>query len=249
VKNLQSVIIITGHYGVGKTTVATKLALALSAQGNGKEVGLCPTTRSELSRQAKESGVKVAIADLDIVNPYFCAVEHEELFAKHGITLCASPLKRSGTSMDVPSLNLNIEGVLASHDYLIIDAGGDAEGAKVLGRYREALERLQGSRALPDDAQRAVAKRRSREVGGYDMICVVNAYRHQTQQPEQAVRILREIEAVSKLKATAIYNNSHLCNETTADIITASVPFAQKVAELVDLPLWQGSRALPDDAQ
>jgi len=189
-KNPPPLIVVTGHYGAGKTTFATKLALAI-----------------------RETGKSVAIADLDIVNPYFCAVEHEELFAARGITLCASPLKRSGTSMDIPSLTLNIAGVLAQHDVLIIDAGGDPEGAKVLGRYAHEIER-----------------------SSHDVVCVINAYRHQTQEASQAVQILHATEAASKLKATCLYNNSHLCNETTPEIIAASEPFAQEVAALTALP-------------
>ena len=47
-KDLKRITIISGHYGSGKTNIAVNLAIDL-----------------------KKSFDKVAVADLDIVNPYF----------------------------------------------------------------------------------------------------------------------------------------------------------------------------------
>ncbi|MCL1831322.1 MAG: cobalamin biosynthesis protein CobQ [Oscillospiraceae bacterium] len=186
---MKKIIVITGHYGAGKTNFAVNLALKLSHEGH-----------------------KSAVADLDIVNPYFCTHEFGKMFEEAGITLVASNIK--GTSSDVPAVNLNVGGVLANHDVLIIDAGGDDEGAKVLGRYAPELERV-----------------------GYEMYYVVNCNRIQTQTAEATVQVLRAIESACGLKATAIFNNSHLCGETTADTFAESLPYADEVAALTGLPL------------
>ena len=55
--------------------------------------------------------------------------------------------------------------------------------------------------------------------------------------PEEAAALLAEIETASRLKATAVVNNSHLGVETKLSDLTAALPFAQKAAELTGLPL------------
>lgn len=69
------------------------------------------------------------------------------------------------------------------------------------------------------------------------MLCVINKYRKFISDPEEAVEMLAEIEAACRLKATGIVNNSHLGAQTTAQDILASVPYAEKTAELASLPL------------
>ena len=54
---------------------------------------------------------------------------------------------------------------------------------------------------------------------------------------EEAAALLAEIETASRLKATAVVNNSHLGVETKLSDLTAALPFAQKAAELTGLPL------------
>ena len=48
---------------------------------------------------------------------------------------------------------------------------------------------------------------------------------------------MREIETASRMKHTAIVNNTNLGNETTAEVIEASMEFASETAELTGLPL------------
>jgi len=189
----QKVIIITGHYGAGKTNLAVNLALGLA-----------------------ESGKSVTIAELDIVNPYFRSVDFAELFRQRGIRLAASDYAGANKSLDIPALSLNVKGEAESADYLIIDVGGDKEGARALARFALDIRQI-----------------------GYEMVCVINKYRHLTPAAEQAVDIMRQIEAVSGLECTAVFNNSHLCDETTEAVIAVSVPFAEEVSSLTGLPLME----------
>ena len=69
------------------------------------------------------------------------------------------------------------------------------------------------------------------------MLYVINRYREQTTDPAPAVEILREIEAASRLTATALCNNSHLCDETTADTVRESLEFANNVSNATGLPI------------
>ena len=187
--NLKKTIIIVGHYGSGKTNISANLALKLADEGQ-----------------------VVTVVDLDVVNPYFRTADFKELFADKNIKLVASKYANSG--LDVPALGFGNLGAMNSDEYVIIDVGGDDEGAKALGRYAENLKQHE-----------------------YDMLYVVNKYRYLTQKPEEALELLGYIEAASGLKCTGIINNSHLCSETTREIIEASLPYANEIAEKSGLPL------------
>jgi len=187
----KKITIITGHYGAGKTNFAVNLALYF-----------------------KESGKKVAIADLDIVNPYFRTADFKKLFNDTGIELAASDFANS--SLDIPSVKLDVTGLADKTDHLIIDVGGDPEGARALGRFVPTLKK-----------------------SGYDMVYVINRYRNLTQSAGQAVEIMKNIESSCKLKCTALFNNSHLGKETTDEVISQSNPFADEVSRLTGLPLLE----------
>ena len=58
--------IVTGHYGTGKTEFSVNLALALAGEG-----------------------ARTALADLDIVNPYFRSREQRELLEAAGVRVLA----------------------------------------------------------------------------------------------------------------------------------------------------------------
>ncbi len=103
-------IIITGHYGSGKTNLALNLALKL-----------------------RHDGQSVTLADLDVVNPYFRTADFKEIAENHGISLIASDYANS--NLDIPALSGNLDAKINSSDTLIIDVGGDDAGAHALGRY------------------------------------------------------------------------------------------------------------------
>ncbi len=117
----KKIIIVSGHFGSGKTCVSVALALAL--------------------RAAEKN---VTVADLDIVNPYFRAADSEALLTSHGIR-CINP-EFANTNVDIPSLGADIQSIFAISDkdensVAILDVGGDS-GAAALGRFRHEIERI-----------------------------------------------------------------------------------------------------------
>ena len=70
------------------------------------------------------------------------------------------------------------------------------------------------------------------------MLYLVNRYRFLTQTPEEAAGFLAEIEAASRLEATAVVNSSNLAAETTAQTVNDTAEFAEKTAALAGLPLY-----------
>lgn len=162
-------------------------------------------------------GSQVTLIDLDIVNPYFRATEQRKVLEEHGIGLVAPVFSEVGTSLDVPSLTgritPSIQGA-GEGSYVIIDAGGDDAGSTALGRYaREITAR------------------------GYAMLYVANRYRNLVQDPQDALENLREIEFASRLKATAIVNNSHLKDATTEETVLQGIEYAEELSGLFGLPL------------
>lgn len=182
-------IVVTGHYGSGKTNLSLNLAMAF-----------------------RQRGEQVALADLDVVNPYFRTSDFRALAEQNGIHLVASDY--AGSSLDIPALTGRLDAAIRAGQRLIIDVGGDDVGATALGRYANTLEQH-----------------------GYSMLYVLNAYRYLMKDPEESVVLLREIEAVSRLRATHLVNCSNLGRETTAGEIRASMDYAHQVAQLTGLPL------------
>ena len=188
---MKKITISTGHYGSGKTNFSVNLAVNAAAEGRS-----------------------VAIADLDIVNPYFRTADFREMFGEKGIKLIAPDFACS--NLDIPSIQFDVEQLAVSEDCLIIDVGGDDAGATALGRYSEALS------AFSDDM---------------DMFYVINQRRYLTHTPDEVIALMYEIEAAAHMKHTAIVNNTNLGRETTAEIIEQSRAFAEETSRRIGLPV------------
>ncbi|MCR5585586.1 MAG: hypothetical protein K6F63_09165 [Lachnospiraceae bacterium] len=188
---LKRVTLFAGHYGSGKTNVAVNYALML-----------------------KEKGLDVAIADLDIVNPYFRTKDSQKELEENGIKLISSEF--AGSNVDLPALPAEIYSLVDIHDrYAIFDIGGDDRGATALGRYADALK----------------------EENDYELLLVLNKFRPLSKTPELAIEVMHEIETTADMKFTGIVNDSNLGEETTAEDVLGSVEFAEKVSEMAGIPI------------
>ena len=70
------------------------------------------------------------------------------------------------------------------------------------------------------------------------MAFVVNCYRPLTRTPEEALEVMREIEAACGLKFTDLVNNTNLGDLTTAETVTGSQEYMQKLSKLSGLPIF-----------
>lgn len=166
-----------------------------------------------LAVNLQKAGRKVTLVDLDLVNPYFRSSDFQEIIDSSQIELIAPIFAHS--NLDLPALPADLHRIFSMKDRtVIIDVGGDDAGATALGSISRSIQQMK-----------------------YQMLYVVNRYRALTQTPEEASRLLKEIEAASRLKATGVVNNSHLQGETTRDDILEAIPFARNTAELLSLPL------------
>ena len=187
------IIIVTGHYGSGKTEFAVSLALILAARNSEK----------------------LAIIDLDIVNPYFRSREQRELLENAGVSVYGSAFKTEVTA-ELPALGASLRAPLEDVNCrVIVDAGGNDSGALVLNQF---------SKYFTDDITTVLA--------------VVNANRPDTCDPDGALAHIAAIENITGLKVSGVVNNCHLLRETTADTVIKGHALCRKVCEATDKELW-----------
>ena len=191
----KRITLLAGHYGSGKTNIAVNMALDLKKQRE-----------------------RVAIADLDIVNPYYRTLDSKEALEAAGVKLIVSPFANS--NLDIPALPQAMYAVVDDRELnCIIDVGGDDSGAVALGRLSPRI----------------------REENNYDMLLVINKYRPLTPDAESIYEVMLEIEAAAHLKFTGIVNNSNLGAITKADTVLDSVRFAEECSAKTGLPIFATS--------
>ncbi len=190
---MKKVTIITGHYGSGKTNISVNLAIDLAKKGE-----------------------KVTVVDLDFVNPYFRTADFAELFKENRIKLVSSNF--ANTNIDIPAVSFDLDSLVNQPGYVIIDVGGDDDGATALGRYKDVFDKLAQNNQL-------------------DMYMIINKYRHLTKTADDTIPYMKAIEMTSRLMHTGIINNSNLGFETTAKIAMDSLNYANEISKLTDIPI------------
>ena len=162
-----------------------------------------------------EEGKSTYIADLDIVNPYFRTKDSARELEAAGVDLI-SPLF-ANSNVDLPALPAEAYRLVTDREtYGIMDIGGDDRGAYALGRYVPALK----------------------EENNYRMVFVANASRPLTRTAEDALEVMREIEAACGLRFTDLINNTNLGSETTAETVLGAARYMEELSALSGLPVF-----------
>ena len=188
----KRVTLFAGHYGSGKTNIAVNYALLLAREGK-----------------------KTAIADLDIVNPYFRTKDSASDLAAAGVDLISPQF--ANTNVDLPALPAEAYRLVEDKSiFAVMDVGGDDRGAYALGRYAPFIL----------------------EEEDYCMAFVANPCRPLTRTPEEALEVMREIETAGGVPFTAIVNTANLAHETTPETVLAAIPYMERLSKLSGLPIW-----------
>ncbi len=188
--NIKGIVIIAGNYGSGKTEIAVNLALYM-----------------------QKAGSNVAIADLDLVNPYFRTRQALEPLEKAGVKVVLPPAKY--LNADLPILSPSVANMIKdSYDVGIIDAGGDDAGSIVLAALDDSLSTKK-----------------------INMIQVVNPYRPFTQDIAGCIKIKEEIEYSSGLKITSIAGNANLIDETTPENVYHGYDLLKRLSQKTGLKI------------
>ncbi len=188
--SVNGLVVIVGNYGSGKTEVSINLAV-----------------------DRKQAGLRVGIADLDLVNPYFRTREARTALTDRGIRVILPP--EAYLQADLPVLSPAIAGIIReSGDVMILDVGGDDAGATVLSALADAFRYKQ-----------------------VHMLQVINPLRPQTSTVAGSLKILKEIEKAAKLAMTGLIGNANLIEETSVADIYNGYEFLQSVSAECGLPL------------
>lgn len=112
----RRVMVVTGHYGSGKTEFCVSLAMRLAKLGFG------PYKR-------------LALIDMDIANPYFRSRERRAELEAAGVKVYGSAYEHEITA-ELPALGANLRAPLEDADCrVIVDVGGNDSGAVVLNQF------------------------------------------------------------------------------------------------------------------
>jgi len=191
--NDNRVRIIIGHYGSGKTEFAMNYAMMLS----------------------EKTDDPIALADLDVVNPYFRSRQKSKTLEARGIEVISSARGNKYDNADIPMVSAGVLK-LFQNDQLngIIDVGGDAAGARPMARYKAYLTK-----------------------GNYDMFAVINRYRQETSTVEGAIKHIKSIEEVTSAKVTGLINNTHLLRDTSVEDVMYGQEIVKEVSKQLNIPI------------
>ncbi len=186
---MSRIRVFTGHFGSGKTEIAINYAINLA-----------------------KSGEKVAIVDLDIVNPYFCVRDVRSELEGYGIRVIASsPELVNAELMVVPA---EIIAVFNDKSYqVVIDVGGDDSGSIALGQY---------NRFFVEEP--------------YDMFFVINTNRPFTSNPIAIVDYVKAVERASRLKVSQLISNTNLSYETQQQQVIEGDKIVSQLSSELNIP-------------
>ena len=186
----RRITVLVGSFGSGKTEIALNGALALAAAGG-----------------------PVTLADLDVVKPYFRSRAARAILDEAGIRLLAPA--GEVTHADLPIVVPQVRAALRDPSCrVVVDAGGDDVGARVLGSLSDVLPAA--------DAH---------------VLVVLNFRRPSTPDAEKAAAMVRKIEAAARVKVTGLVSNTHLMRETTPRVVLEGHQLAVEAAEYLGIPV------------
>ncbi|MDR2505692.1 MAG: hypothetical protein LBD16_06260 [Oscillospiraceae bacterium] len=179
-----------GGYGCGKTELALDAALRIAAPGR-----------------------KVALIDVDIVNPYFRSSDKRVWLESQGVRVIAPVYAM--TSVDTPVLSPAIKSVFDGRDErAVFDVGGDTAGSAVIGGYAERI-------------------RESESRVWY----VINTSRPLSETAEDNVARINEICLRSRLRPDGLIHNTNLQHETAPEVLIDSFRIIEQISERTGIPV------------
>lgn len=198
VADARSVYLFTGHYGSGKTEAAVNFARFL---------------RNKYEKTRPGEDHRIALLDMDIVNPFFRSADAAEFLRSLGIRV-ELPLY-ANTNVDMPSLPASMGALIRDNSYdVIIDIGGDDMGARAVGCYSDEIRKRVNYRYF-----------------------VFNKLRPFTGTAKAALKIFDEIDAVSNVPCAGIVNNTNLLEETEIRQIIDGYREAEKLGSARGVPV------------
>lgn len=159
-----------GGAGSGKTEIALNFALGLR----------------------KETAKTIHFFDMDQTKPLFRARDAVETLTAAGIDFHSN----TDTSIeDVAAIAPGVLAALAEEDsFVILDVGGNAQGARVIGQFFQRLNESDSALFLP-----------------------VNPYRPWAGDPAELMETIEKIVAAARAGSVQIISNPNFCDQTVAE--------------------------------
>ncbi len=185
----ERITLFTGNFGSGKTEISLNYALHL-----------------------RNKHKKVAVIDLDVINPYFRSRAQSELMEEHDIeVIYPKELKHA----DLPVITPDIKRLFQNEEYYgVIDVGGDEDGSTVLGSVADSVKET-----------------------AYELNLVVNTKRPFTDNVEGIIKIKEKIEVAAKISVDNLICNINLGDESSIEDVNKGYPIVKKAAKKLNLPI------------
>ena len=184
------VTIFTGAFGSGKTELSANFAAKLSDEYE-----------------------RVSLLDVDIVKPLFRSRELKSSMGKRNVKVVSTIPKLEMS--DLPALSPEIFSSLEGDScQVVMDVGGDDDGARVLGMFRDKINRA-----------------------GYDMLYVINTRRPFTSSVEEVMFMLEGVKQACRIDVHGIVANTNLGAESTLDMALEGLEVIREVSKLSGIPV------------
>ncbi len=155
----------------------------------------------------------IALADLDIENPYFRSRERRDLLSAYGVKSYSDAYGGKNES-ELQTVSASVLAPIEdSKARLIIDTGGNDTGAMILNQF---------SRHFHND---------------YQMLQVINCNRPGTTTVDDALSQIRATEKITGLKVSGLVSNAHFVTYTTKEDVISGYEFTREVSRQSGIPL------------
>ncbi|MDN5360865.1 MAG: hypothetical protein PWQ84_1928 [Thermotogaceae bacterium] len=186
----NKLIIFFGMFGSGKTELAINAAL-----------------------KVKEKYEKVSLADIDTISPYFRSRDVKEQLQEKGIEVI-TPSERLMRA-DLPIIVPQVGGYIQNQAFKnILDAGGNDDGATVLGSLNNFIRNV-----------------------SYAGLLVINKHRPFADDPEKIKKQIKSLTAKGRIRADYLVNNTNLADETDAQVVKNGEDYITELSEKTGIPV------------
>lgn len=187
----KRITVFTGNFGSGKTEISLNYALHLKENHDIN---------------------KIAVVDLDVINPYFRSREKSDLMEEKGIeVIYPKKLKYA----DLPIITPDINRLLQNDNYYgVIDVGGDKDGATVLGSIADSVKKTD-----------------------YELNLVVNTKRPFTNNVDGIIEMKEMIEEASKISVDNLICNINIGDSTSIEDIKEGYKTVKQASKQLNIPI------------